>query len=108
MKDEEIVGTIEKGAREADPLTKAWCGELLRIGALGEWEPWEEALIELTIEIESTLKKTREKHPLTGYDRFLIDLLRLLVLPNPLDPQSDRDKAIARLVDRARLGSDFN
>src|SRR5258705_2381257 len=89
-----------EAVRDADPLSKAWTHEFLRIGELTELESWEELLEELTVELKPTMNKVRENRPRNGYDRFLIDVLQLLVLPNPDDPQGDRDKVVAMSVVR--------
>jgi hypothetical protein len=108
VNDKEMLAAIETVEHNADPLTKAWWRELLRIGALTDRRPWEDALLDLTIEIESTVNKIRDKKPLNSYDRLLVDILRLLELPNPQDPKANRDMALARLVEREALHSEVD
>jgi hypothetical protein len=103
VSDQEMIAAAVKIEQEGDPLTKAWCRELLRIGGLIDREPWEEALLDVTIELGPTMKKNRVKHPLDRGDRLLLDVLRLLVLPSPQNPQGDRDKALATLAEPQRL-----
>ncbi len=95
MNKQEETAWLKEAVRDAPTLYKAWVGEVLRIEELSEREPWEDLLIELTVELESTLNKSRHNRALSGYDQFLMDLLQLLVLPNPDDPQGDRNKAVA-------------
>ena len=104
MSEQEMIAAIKNGVPDADPLTKAWARELLRIGDLADREPWEELLPELTSELETTMNKITHKRSLTKYDRFLIDVLHSPVLPNPRDPQGGRDKALAMFVEKQTLG----
>jgi hypothetical protein len=87
---------------DADRLTEAWSLELMRISGLPEREPWEDVLLDLTEQLEPTMKKIRYDGELNEYDHTLLDVLQLLVLPNPSDPQSDRNKAVAMFVESNR------
>ena len=74
---------------DADPMNKAWINEVVRIRQKRqqtELETWEEVLIDLTLELEPTMKKIFEKRKRDKYDQFLLELLLLLVLPEPDDP----------------------
>ena len=104
MSDPGMIATIATVDREGDALTKAWWREVVRIASLLEREPWEEALLDVTIDLEPTMKKNRAKNPLDSADRLLLGVLRLLVLPNPQYPQVDRDKALAILAGQGRPG----
>jgi hypothetical protein len=81
---------------DADPMNKAWVLEVLRIRQKQtELEVWEEVLLDLTLKLESTMKKITKGRESDRYDQFLLEQLRLLVLPNPENPQADREKALA-------------
>jgi len=101
ISEQEMIAAADKVELKGDPLTKAWWRELMRIRALTDLEPWEELLIELTIELESTMKKTAKGRKRDRYDYFLLEQLQLLVLPNPDNPQGDREKALAMVGIRA-------
>jgi hypothetical protein len=80
---------LKAAVADADPLNKAWTLELLRIRhKTAELEIWEQVLVDLTLELRSTMKKIARRRELTQYDQFLIEQLRLLVLPNPDDSRS--------------------
>ena len=104
--EQEMIAMAEKVEIEGDPLTKAWWREWMRIRALIDREPWEELLVDLTIELEPTMNKISHSRRLNRYDRFLIDVLQLLVLPNPHDPQGDRDRVVAMCVNKRRCAGD--
>jgi hypothetical protein len=53
----------------------------------------------LTLELEGTMNRIAEKRSLDGYDAFLIYILKLLVMPNHQDPQTDRDQALGMLAE---------
>jgi len=89
---------LRAAVADADPLNKAWILEVLRIRHKRqetELEVWEEVLIDLTLELESTMKHIADGRELNQYDQFLLEQLRLLVLPNPDDLRGDRNKALA-------------
>jgi hypothetical protein len=98
MNEQERMAWIKEAIRDADPLNKAWFLELLRIRGKRqqtELEVWEEVLLDLTLELKSTMKKIAEGRQRDRYDYFLLEQLQLLVLPNPDNPQVDREKALA-------------
>jgi hypothetical protein len=95
------MGGFEFVMQHPDPLTKAWWEELRRISTIPDREPWEEALLDITIALEPTIRKMRKKRALNHYDRFLLDLLVLLVAPNSPDPQRDRIEGLAKLMEHA-------
>lgn len=78
--------------RDGDRLSKAWWKEVLRIAAASRRQLWEEALLEVTIELEPTIEKMRKRVALNSYDRFLFEVLLLLVAPNSPDPHVDRER----------------
>ena len=60
--------TLRAAIAAADPLTKAWGLELLRVGNLTKREPWEEVLLDLTEQLKPTMKKIAQQHELNEYD----------------------------------------
>src|SRR5262249_8657334 len=98
---------LKAAVADADPLNKAWALELVRIHhKTAKLEFWEQVLVDLTLELGSTMKKVAHRRELKQYDHFLIEQLRLLVLPNPDDPEADREKALAMVglhADRKQL-----
>ena len=53
--------TLRAAIADADPLTKAWGLELLRVCTLTKRESWEEVLLDLTEQLEPTMKKIAQQ-----------------------------------------------
>jgi hypothetical protein len=94
--------TLRAPIADADPLTKAWGLELLRVCNLTKRESWEEVLLDLTEQLEPTMKKIAEQNELNEYDKRLIHVLQLLVLPNLHDSQTDRNMAVTLFAESRR------
>lgn len=84
-----------------DELTERWFGEIerIRLKTPDQVTIWEEALIETTLELQPTMNKIKCGVPLGEYDRFLIDILTLLVLRGSDD---DRELALQKLAEAAQ------
>jgi hypothetical protein len=69
MSYEKTYKLLAAALADADPVTKAWGLELMRIGGLADREPWEDVLLDLTEQLEPTMKKIRYNGELNEYDQ---------------------------------------
>ncbi len=82
-----------------DELTRCWFQEIERINLTQPeaLEPWEWALVELTLVLEPTMEKIHSGASRNRYDHFLIDVLCLVVLGS----DEDRKLALQKLREAA-------